>query len=119
MRANERASHRVPTAPSQAPLSGTLRRAVRRQILVSAGVIATGLVGAPAAIGAPFPPVLPLGSLFPAGGGDGSRGFVLAGVRPNDQAGRLVSAAGDVNGDGIDDVLVSAGLASPGGRTFA
>ena len=29
-----------------------------------------------------FPAVIPLESLYPAGGGDGSRGFVLTGVMP-------------------------------------
>jgi hypothetical protein len=29
------------------------------------------------ALGATFPPLFPLGSLYPAGGGDGSRGSVL------------------------------------------
>jgi hypothetical protein len=49
-----------------------------------------------------FPPVFQLGSLFPAGGGDGSTGFVLRG------AGWSVSDAGDVNDDGTDDLIVGA-----------
>jgi hypothetical protein len=49
-----------------------------------------------------------LGSLCPAGGGDGSRGFVLIGIDRSDRAGRSVSNAGDVNGDGIDDLIVGA-----------
>ncbi len=55
-----------------------------------------------------FPPEIELSSLTRAGGGDGSRGVVLNGIRGNDWAGTEVSAAGDVNGDGIDDVIVSA-----------
>jgi hypothetical protein len=66
-----------------------------------------------------FPAVFPLSSLFPGGGGDGSRGFVIAGVDLFDQAGIAVSGAGDVNGDGRDDVLVGARLASPGNRAYA
>ena len=62
-----------------------------------------------------FPPVFPLASLYPAGGGDGSRGFVLAGVSTFDSSGSAVSAAGDVNGDGIDDVIVGASGANVGG----
>jgi hypothetical protein len=41
---------------------------------------------------------------------------VLAGAEDNDRAGASVGAAGDVNGDGIDDLIVGAFLASPGGR---
>ena len=64
---------------------------------------------------APFPPVFPLSNLSPAGGGDGSQGFVLTGVGQNDNSGRPVSDAGDVNGDGIDDLIVGAPYANPGG----
>ncbi|TFF22006.1 hypothetical protein E3C22_15265 [Jiella endophytica] len=39
---------------------------------------------------------------------DGSNGFRLDGVTAGDSAGIPVSAAGDVNGDGIDDLAVSA-----------
>ena len=39
---------------------------------------------------------------------DGTNGFRIDGVDDFDNAGTSVSAAGDVNGDGIDDVLVGA-----------
>jgi hypothetical protein len=39
--------------------------------------------------------------LFPAGGGDGSAGFVLAGIGQYDLSGWSVRGAGDVHGDGI------------------
>ena len=58
--------------------------------------------------------MLPLAALFPAGGGDGSRGFVLAGVDAGDYSGFSVSAAGDINGDGIDDLIIGAYHADPG-----
>ncbi|MEM7704573.1 MAG: Ig-like domain-containing protein [Pseudomonadota bacterium] len=45
---------------------------------------------------------------------DGSNGFVLFGIDANDFSGRSVSGAGDVNGDGIDDVIIGADLADPG-----
>jgi hypothetical protein len=60
-----------------------------------------------------LPAVFPLASLFPAGGGDGNEGFVLPGADDNDWSGNSVSGAGDVNGDGIDDVIVGAYRASP------
>lgn len=41
----------------------------------------------------------------------GANGFRIAGVAASDNAGWSVSAAGDVNGDGIDDVLIGARLA--------
>jgi glycosylphosphatidylinositol phospholipase D len=61
-----------------------------------------------------FPPIVGLQSLFPAGGGDGSRGFVLRNDR-SDAGSACVSAAGDVNGDGIDDVIIGNAGAGPGG----
>jgi len=44
---------------------------------------------------------------------DGSNGFTLLGARFGDFSGMAVSTAGDVNFDGISDVLVGAGIASP------
>jgi hypothetical protein len=46
---------------------------------------------------------------------DGSNGFRLDGVAANDQSGRSVSNAGDVNGDGYDDVIVGAPFTDPDG----
>jgi hypothetical protein len=63
-----------------------------------------------------FPPVMQLARLL---SGDGSAGFVLQGIDPNDGLGRQVSAAGDVNGDGIDDIIMGAARADPGERTDA
>ena len=65
-----------------------------------------------------FPPVFELRSLLPANGGDGSAGFVLDG-QAMERAGWSVSGAGDVNGDGIDDVIIGAVYASPDGRQRA
>ena len=44
---------------------------------------------------------------------DGSNGFRLDGVGNNDQSGESVSGAGDVNGDGIDDLIIGANNADP------
>ena len=46
--------------------------------------------------------------------GNGLPGLTVNGVAANDQA-RLIGSAGDVNGDGFDDFLISAFLAAPNG----
>ena len=48
---------------------------------------------------------------------DGSTGFRLTGVAAGDQAGRAVSGAGDVNGDGFADLLIGAPYADPNGSS--
>ncbi|MBS0357691.1 MAG: FG-GAP repeat protein [Proteobacteria bacterium] len=50
---------------------------------------------------------------------NGINGFVINGVSTNDNSGWSVSAAGDINDDGISDVIIGAPSASPGGRTSA
>jgi hypothetical protein len=49
----------------------------------------------------------------------GSGGFVIKGIDPYDYAGRTVSGAGDVNGDGLADVIVGAYGGDPGGNSYA
>ena len=46
---------------------------------------------------------------------DGTNGFVLEGIDAGDRSGFSVSTAGDFNGDGYDDILISAPPAVPGG----
>ncbi|AGY58564.1 integrin alpha [Gloeobacter kilaueensis] len=46
-------------------------------------------------------------------------GFVIDGSNVNDEAGRSVSSVGDVNGDGLADLIVGAFRASPNGQTYA
>ena len=50
---------------------------------------------------------------------DGSNGFRLDGIDGNDRSGASVSSAGDVNGDGYDDLIIGANQADPGGRDLA
>ncbi|MEQ8383078.1 MAG: hypothetical protein RH949_12010 [Coleofasciculus sp. A1-SPW-01] len=50
---------------------------------------------------------------------DGSNGFVLNGIDHNDRSGRSVSDAGDINGDGIDDLIIGAPFADPNGNSSA
>ena len=56
-----------------------------------------------------FPPVLQLSDL------DGTNGFVLDGELAGDASGFTVSAAGDINGDGIADLIIGASTADPNG----
>ena len=50
---------------------------------------------------------------------DGSNGFTLNGVRSSDYSGYSVSSAGDVNGDGYDDLIIGAYGADPNGDSAA
>jgi len=54
-----------------------------------------------------FPPILDLSTL------DGSNGFGLRGIDGGDQAGWSVSGAGDLNGDGLGDLVIGAPENSP------
>ena len=72
--------------------------------------MALGLTAlAPGAALAAFPANINLGSL------DGTNGFRLSGVASQNVSGRAVSTAGDVNGDGVDDLLIGAHGADPNG----
>lgn len=51
--------------------------------------------------------------------GDGSTGFVLNGINNADMSGFAVSSAGDINNDGVDDIVIGANGANPGGVTNA
>jgi FG-GAP repeat len=50
---------------------------------------------------------------------NGSNGFVLNGIDASDRSGRSVSCAGDINGDGIDDLIIGAFRADPNGNNDA
>jgi hypothetical protein len=49
----------------------------------------------------------------------GSDGFRIDGIDANDRSGRSVAGAGDVNGDGLADLIVGAWFADPGGENSA
>jgi Ca2+-binding RTX toxin-like protein len=50
---------------------------------------------------------------------DGTNGFAINGIAGFDFSGRSVSSAGDVNGDGIDDLIIGARFADPNGINSA
>ncbi|MGH8582964.1 MAG: integrin alpha, partial [Gammaproteobacteria bacterium] len=69
-----------------------------------------GLLALPPAVLA-FPANLDLSTL------NGTNGFRLSGVAADDRSGRSVSQAGDVNGDGLQDLIIGAFLADPNGSS--
>ena len=50
---------------------------------------------------------------------DGTNGFRLDGIAAGDQSGGEVAAAGDVNGDGVGDLIIGARLADADGKASA
>ncbi len=50
---------------------------------------------------------------------DGTNGFRLDGIDADDRSGRSVASAGDVNGDGFDDIIIGARAGDPGGDSAA
>lgn len=55
------------------------------------------------------------GSSFDLSTLDGSNGFKINGIAAEDQAGISISNAGDINGDGINDLIIGAPNADPNG----
>ncbi|MEH2035882.1 hypothetical protein [Nostoc sp.] len=56
-------------------------------------------------------------SLFNLSNLDGANGFTINGINPDDKSGWSVSSAGDVNNDGIDDLIIGALGADPNGSS--
>src|SRR5690606_8483559 len=49
---------------------------------------------------------------------NGTNGLQITGIRSGDSLGTVVSAAGDLNRDGIDDIVVSSGSFRPNGVDY-
>ncbi len=78
--------------------------------LVVGAIFADGTAGASYVVfgsGGGFAPSLDLASL------NGTNGFRLGGIDTGDQAGFAVSSAGDLNGDGFDDLVIGARYGDP------
>ena len=78
-----------------------------------AAVFAAAIAMAPSAAHAQFPASFDLSTL------DGTNGFVINGIDAGDRSGNSVSGAGDVNGDGFDDLIIGAPNADPNGIDLA
>ena len=57
--------------------------------------------------------------VFPLASVNGTNGFVINGIDAGDDCGRGLAGVGDVNGDGIDDILIGARSADPNGQNAA
>ncbi|MEM1331340.1 MAG: integrin alpha [Planctomycetota bacterium] len=77
----------------------------RGSVLTAAVLVAVAGRAEAQPVFGPFPSPLPLASL------SGSNGFVIDGASRSDRAGTSVASAGDVNGDGLQDILIGAYLA--------
>ncbi|MBK6727447.1 MAG: FG-GAP repeat protein [Xanthomonadales bacterium] len=91
------ASQRLPTLPRRCPLALSITALILSGALVSHAQAQA------------FPAVINLGSL------NGANGFRLDGASAGDLSGYSVSGAGDINGDGLGDLIVGAHLADPNG----
>ena len=76
--------------------------------------LASGLIGL--GLGLSFNPAA-IAQTFELSSLKGNNGFAINGINGFDYSGISVSAAGDINGDGIDDVMIGAFLAAGNGNT--
>ncbi len=94
-----------------------LRARPRGYLLRLVGDRGFALAAAASLLAAPTARAVPPIDLADIAAGNG--GFVINGIDPVDYSARSVSGAGDVNGDGLADVIVGAYRADPGGNSAA
>ncbi len=87
-------NHFVKSSPLSVAIRQVLRKPIAPLMALSLGGLASPVLAQDA--------VVELSSL------NGTNGFVLNGVAAGDRSGSSVSSAGDVNGDGVDDLLIGA-----------
>jgi len=88
-------------------------RVAVKELTVTA-VFAAALAIGPSAAQAQFPAPFDSSTL------DGTNGFVINGIEELVGIGRTsASGAGDVNGDGVDDLIIGASVADPNGNSSA
>jgi len=85
------------------------RTALRHKNLFALAGMVLNLAVLPAGHATDFPPTIDLADLV------GNGAMRLDGVANGDSTGRAVSDIGDINGDGIDDILIAAPGAEPAG----
>ncbi|QFS45768.1 beta strand repeat-containing protein [Nostoc sphaeroides] len=56
-------------------------------------------------------------SVFNLSNLNGTNGFAINGINPDDRSGNSISSAGDINGDGLDDLIIGADAADGNGRS--
>ena len=94
------------------------RPRIAGQAICTATIAAASAIS-PSVAQAQFPASFELSAL------DGTNGFAISAISAisaideSDGNGRSVSDAGDVNGDGIDDLIIGADAADPNGEAFA
>jgi len=111
----KRSVHKQNSVSSTALQESAVRyRRARAGVSVGATALAmTVPLAMPNTAHAQFPASFDLSSL------DGTNGFVINGVDAGDFSGFPVSGAGDINGDGVDDLIIAASFASPNGSVIA
>ena len=77
----------------------------------------TSITVAPKVEGLEDRSLLTFGAVFELASLTGANGFQINGEAAGDRSGRSVSDAGDVNGDGIDDLIIGARSADPNGTS--
>ena len=93
--------------------------ALRHRRRRTLGIAASGVLALAAPLTTPPPAAAQFSAVFELSSLDGTNGFVLEGIDFGDSSGTRVSRAGDVNGDGIDDLIIGAPDAAPSGRSVA